>query len=329
MRARWILLAGVIGLVATGLLEVARPTAAAPVTSATSAAHARPARAGSPSFKGDPATATAERGGDLAGKPLPPSLEGTDVDGSLSVDAEGHLVVGPAVIALFDYFFSASGEEPDSVLRGRIAAYARGHLEEPALGEALDLLDRHAAYREAGRALPSMASASPRERLRAIHELRERHFGEDAEALFGDEERKAMAAIARRDAVTDERLSPEERADRLAEVDEGLPAAERAARAQTVIVAQFRADEAALRAAGADEAEVRRFRTGTLGEDATARLEALDRERAAWKERLDTFRREREQRCHGAGDTACETALLQASFDAREQIRVRAVLSLP
>lgn len=328
---RWGMRIGLIGLVATGLFGIdhmAHPWAAAPAKPAKSAV-SRPKAMSPTGPRGEPAKAAVRPEEGAAGAGLPRSLEGTEVDGGLDVDDDGHLVLSPRVIALFDYFFTASGEESDSALRARISAYARERLREPALGEALALLDRYSAYREAGRSLPGAASASPAERLQILHDLRLRHFGDAAEALFGDEERQAKAVVARIGVESDKGLTPEERADRLAEIDDALPAAEKEARAASVSVAQLRADEAALRAGGADEAEVHRFRTGTLGEEATARLEALDRDRAAWKERLDTFRREREQRCHGAGDAACESALLTASFDAREQIRVRAILSMP
>ncbi len=83
----------------------------------------------------------------------PRSLEGTEVDGAFETDAAGHLVVGPRVMALFDYFFSATGEESEDVIGERIAALAAERLSEPALGEALALLDRYEAYRDAGRRL--------------------------------------------------------------------------------------------------------------------------------------------------------------------------------
>src|SRR5262249_44145549 len=103
----------------------------------------------------------------------------------------------------------------------------------------------------------------------------------------------------------------------------------RKARAEATSVLQLREDEETLRQQGADEAEVHRFREGTLGADAADRLDQLDRDRAAWEGRVEGFRGERGARCgDGAGRAACETELLQASFDAREQLRVRVILGL-
>jgi lipase chaperone LimK len=232
------------------------------------------------------------------------------------------------VIALFDYFFSAAGEESDAAIRERIAALAAARLDEPALSEALALLDRYDAYREAGRRLTVPAGASAAERLSAVRELRRRHFGDAADALFGEDERAAEVAIDKSRIAQDETLSPDDRADLLAEADERLPEPIRAARAAAGSVTQLRADEQALRAAGADEAEIHRFRAGTLGPDAADRLDALDRRRAAWKSKIQSVREARHHQCPAAADpAACEAALIEAAFDERERIRARVLLA--
>lgn len=272
--------------------------------------------------------ATEVEGADLP--PAPASLEGTSVDGSLDVGEDGHLVTSARVIALFDYFFAASGEESDAIIRSRISAYAKQHLREPALGEALDLLGSYVAYRKAAASLSAADSKGPAERLAALRSLRRTHFGEAAEALFGAEERLAEAAIAKVDAAKEPAVSADERADRIADADAKLTPPERQARAEMTRVLTFRGDEETLRGAGADEAEIQRFRASTLGEDAAARLGELDRSRAAWKERVEAFRRERDTACgESAAGSACEARLMAASFDEREQIRVRVALASP
>ena len=92
---------------------------------------------------------------------------------------------------------------------------------------------------------------------------------------------------------------------------------------------RLRAEDEALRAAGADEAVLRDHRESTLGPEAAERLGALDRQRAAWKGRIEAFQVERASRCGEGPDLArCEDALLTRAFDPREQIRVRAILAL-
>src|SRR5690606_31538797 len=69
--------------------------------------------------------------------PLPASLRGTDVPGGLAVDAAGHFRATRDALDLFDYYFSASGEEPDEQIRRRIEAEIDGRLASPAREEAL------------------------------------------------------------------------------------------------------------------------------------------------------------------------------------------------
>lgn len=261
---------------------------------------------------------------------LPASLAGTEVDGGLDTGPDGHLLLGPRVIALFDYYLSATGEESDAAIRARIEAHARANLVEPALGEALGLLDRYMAYREAGRTLRIPDGADAAARLAAVRELRHTHFGDAADALFGADERAAEVAIAKSRILQDPAVSPEDREDRIAAADADLPEAARAARARATSVLDLRADEEALRADGAGEDVIRRYRASQVGPEAADRLEALDRERAAFKARIESFRRERDRTCGDVADRkACETRLLESSFDARERIRVQTLLSMP
>ncbi len=261
---------------------------------------------------------------------LPASLAGTEVDGGLDTGPDGHLLLGPRVIALFDYYLSATGEESDAVIRARIEAHARAHLVEPALGEALGLLDRYMAYREAGRTFRIPDGADAAARLAAVRELRHTHFGDAADALFGADERAAEVAIAKSKILQDPAVSPEDREDRIAAADAALPEGARAARVRATSVLDLRADEEALRADGASEDVIRRYRASQVGPEAAERLEALDRERAAFKARIEAFRRERDRTCGDVADRkACETRLLESSFDARERIRVQTLLSMP
>ena len=88
---------------------------------------------------------------------LPASLRGTEVDGALPVDANGNLVVGPAVRRFFDYFLSAAGEESEAALQTRLGAEIRARLDGAAAAQALDLLDRYMEYRARARDLGAEA----------------------------------------------------------------------------------------------------------------------------------------------------------------------------
>jgi len=260
--------------------------------------------------------------------PLPGSLAGTTEDGALRVDADGNLVVGPDVLRFFDYYFSATGEERPEAIRSRIdAAIRRKHLGDRATRQALELLDKYVAYREAARRMGS-SGGDVDARLAALHKLRHDHFGDQADKLFGDEERAVAVAIDQRRVMNDRTLSPEERDKKLAALEATLPPAVREARAESLRPLRERATEEAMRAAGASDDEIRQHRIATDGEEAADRLAALDRTRADWKRRLADFRQARAEIEQNEPDPEqrriAVQKLLDASFTPQEQIRVQA-----
>jgi lipase chaperone LimK len=278
----------------------------------------------------------AKAAGQAAPAELPGSLRGTDVDGALRVGPDGKLKLDPSIIAFFDYFLSASGEESDAAIRARIEAAIRERLDGPAAAEAIALLDKYLAYREAARTMrvPPGTEDDPAARLASVHKLRREQFGEEAaSALFGDEELEGALAVERSRVMKDVSLSPEERAAKLQEIESRLPEEAQRARAEATKPLAQRAEEEAMRAGGATDEQIRQQRVASVGEDAADRLEALDRERAEWKRRVEAFRSERDRLAGRYADEkerqAAEDRLLETSFSAEERLRVRAILKIP
>ncbi|MEP7126677.1 MAG: lipase chaperone, partial [Byssovorax sp.] len=107
-RARGILVLAAALLLASGARRL-HAEATPPPARSTPARAEIPARAAAPAAaKPSPArvapavAAPADQG--------PSSLRGTDEDGSLAADESGNLVVGPGILAFFDYHLSATGE---------------------------------------------------------------------------------------------------------------------------------------------------------------------------------------------------------------------------
>jgi lipase chaperone LimK len=265
----------------------------------------------------------------------PASLRDSEVDGGLALDAAGRFVPNREALRLFDYFLSARGEEPDAALRARIVAEIRERLRADAASDAEAFLERYLAYRAEGAALSGderiAASADLERRLQWLRELRRAHFGAAlAESLFGDEERAAENALARRRVASDPSLSDAERRARLDALEAELPAPARARRDAATLPLRLREEEAALRAAGADDAEIRSVREQMVGVEAAERLARLDRDRAAWQQRVDRYRVARDAlRADASLDPAARDAAVAAlrsrEFDPRERIRIEAL----
>jgi len=267
-----------------------------------------------------------------ASLPLPASLLGTDLDGALLRDVEGRFVPTRDALDLFDYFLSASGEEPDSVIRARIEAAIAARLDDPA--PALELLERYLAYRAEARALfeEENAAALPLERrLQRIRELRRAHFGAQlAGELFAAEEERWRVDVERLHVLRDPALGEEEQASRLAALDAQLPEPVREARSAATAALVLIRDEARLRSEGATEAEIGALREARFGPEAAARLAALDRARAEWNARVAAYRAERERVAalhegDAAAQAAALTALRDAHFEDAELLRVEAL----
>jgi lipase chaperone LimK len=323
-RARGILVLAAALALAFGARRL-HAEASAPPVPPTEARAESPARAPVPAAaKPAPAKIAAAAPGDTG----PSSLRGTEEDGSLAADESGNLVVGPGILAFFDYHLSATGELSPAMIKARILARIHESLPERAAGQASTLLDRYLAYREATRRLRDDGDSASR--LDALHRLRQRIFGDDdAARLFGDQERTDAVALAEQRIHQDPSLTPEERAERLAKLEEGLPEAVRAARARATLPLREQEEEAARRAAGQSDDEIRSYRVATVGEAAADRLEALDAQRDAWTQRLQAYRTARaaiaEKTSDPAAQRAAEAQLLEASFNPQERLRVAAL----
>jgi|GEM_PF-1964238 len=264
---------------------------------------------------------------------LPESLQDTDVPGGLLVDANGNFVATADALDMFEYFFSATGEETAEQIIARIRAEIGKRLRPPADAQASAFFERYLSYRERGMAMGGGGTegADLRAGFEKLKSLRREIFGEEtATALFGEEEAQADISIRQREVAADPDLSDEEKAARIEALYNELPEPLRKAHEQTMAVVNLRRDEARLREQGGDDAAIRALRVERFGEDAADRLEALDREDAAWNARLQNFNTERARiLANGSLSAAAKDAaiahLLQDRFDERERIRVAAI----
>jgi lipase chaperone LimK len=284
------------------------PAAVAETTAARSAASF--ARGLAPSEAAPPSAAPQPNAPPLA--PLPPSLQGTEVDGELRMDAGGRLIVTPETRAFFDYFLSAAGEESPDRLKARMVDGIHARLPARAAAEAVSLLERYLLYRERARAVSTL---DPEIRLRHLRDLRREVFGHSAaEALFGEEEKLDALALEAR------RLRNEA----------GLPPDARRARAEATFPLRLLESERALDGNGVTGEDRRQQREQRWGEAVADRLETLEGARAEWNRRLHDFREARAAllRDDTLGPEQRSSAidgLLARDFTPQERLRVLAL----
>lgn len=235
----------------------------------------------------------------VAPAPLPaptPTEPSPRLAGRLEFGADGAFVATPAALAWIDSFLFAHRHLPDELRRARLEEALRAALPPSAHAGALDLARRNLAFREAARgAFAEGQSAGDLDRhLQWLRELRRRTYGAElAEALFADEEATLRVQLEMRRAA--ERLAddPEAREAALAALAEEWPDEVRERHARTTAPLRLARDTAALREAGASDAEIFALRAERVGPEAAERMAALDAERAAFADRLARYREER------------------------------------
>ncbi|MBK7976303.1 MAG: hypothetical protein IPK07_24550 [Deltaproteobacteria bacterium] len=239
----------------------------------------------------------------------PPSraLEDTTVDGELVAGADGHFQPTAAAIRLFRYFMTANGEWRRDRVRAAIQGEIDARLAPPASTEARAFLEQYFRYLDASRSL-APAGLRARDlagRLEQVGDLQRAIFGDAlADELFGPENDQAAAALER----IVSRLAPERAPGGGDRGGERLSDETRAARERATAPSDGARKVEELRGAGADPAEVRAERVRRYGEEAAARLEDVDHERAEWDARL------------GAHRVARDRILADESLDAAQRV---------
>lgn len=270
---------------------------------------------------------------------LPRSVQGTEVDGAVTADAQGRLQVTRELRNLFDYFLSVVGEEPLSRIRERVAAYLSARLKASATQAGLDLFDRYVAFTQARGQMaqgpddgaPTLSLTQIAERHQQVAALRTRHFsGAEIEAFFGDETREDSFQLQRASILQDAKLSAVDKARRLQTLITALPATLRDRLTPLDTVRDLQALTQDWRARGGTAAELHAARVELVGPQATERLEALDAQRQGWQQRVQAWRQHRSALQADASLSAVQreqalTQWTQSQFTATERLRLNAM----
>ena len=270
--------------------------------------------------------------GNTAPVAMPESLRGTEVDGQLQVDADGNLLITDQLRNLFDYYLSANGEETPEQTQTRIRQQLTSKLDEPARGQALAIFEHYLSYLQAVAkleqdfpVLDDLDALWAREE--AVQRLRASLFSAQVhQAFFAGEEAYNRFTLERLAINRNPDLDPAQRAADIEALRENLPA-----EMQGLLVPQLhqdlRRETQALNEQNAAPEQIRDLRLNLVGPEATARLEALDQQRADWQQRVSEFSRERESILQQPGvasqdKQAAIDALLQERFAPNEQLRI-------
>ena len=271
------------------------------------------------------------------------SHEGTEPDGNLKTPIGSNAAVNNTTLAygelrrLFDYYLSALGEQNLAGITQQIHTELDRNLNPAQAQKARRLLDLYLNFKralvdlEAKPGLAGNAVAAIRQRMLAQQDLRSQYFNaEEIEGMFGFEDRMDADAVARLEITQNEKLSTTQKQQQLAALDASMSPTLRAEREASQVVTRVEQRAADMRAKGASDDEIYRMRATEFDAGAASRLADLDREEAAWKQRIATYLEARSQVLKSQANASASerqhalTALQNSQFNEDERRRLAA-----
>lgn len=253
------------------------------------------------------------------------SLRGTEVDGGISLDANAAVVLDLGMRRLFDYYLSLIGERDLVQIRILLKDQLLIKYNQTNTEKVLQYFDRYTDYLSALVALNIGNLSKPEERLQQVTSLRKKMLREAmALAFFVEEEALATLTLKRMAIANNKKLSADEKAKLLAELD----ASENySARTEADTAALITEQTRQLNASNLTEAQRATEREALWGKEAAARLAKLDQERTQWDARIEQYvlARSRIDANHDLSASAraqAIAALQSQQFNAVEQRRI-------
>lgn len=242
------------------------------------------------------------------------SLRGTAVDGGVTVGFAGRVEPDVAMRRLFDYYLSLLGEtDLDGIRQLLREDLQQRPLDAGQQAAVMALFGRYVAYQQARTALAAPAAGDLASRLAEDRALRQRLLGPALAQAFYPQADADDARLLRALAHAD---TPDP-----ATADE---------RAVATVAATIQAQTEQLSAASITPAERHAERAASWGNAAAERLDALDRQRAQWQQRLDAFAAEvsalqRDASLDDAQRRVAMQRLLDQRFHGPERLQAQAM----
>lgn len=233
---------------------------------------------------------------------LAPSLQGTEIDCPIQVDANGRLILTVGIRSCFDYFFSSLGEKTETELISDIRQYLKATLPDSASSYASYLLDQYVAYTHALKNLKPTSSFTTGDAegfqkvLDQMYKVQQQFFNsEEINALFGNERNLNQFNIDQMRIHANKSLNAQQKATELANLIDQLPSTLADGVRVSMQFAELQQLTKEIQEKGGSAQEIRNMRESLLGAEAADRLEKVDQEEAGWQKQVNSYLSEREQ----------------------------------
>lgn len=227
---------------------------------------------------------------------LPNALVPPAAPGMFSLNQDGALIVDPAVAYKLDILLAQLPERATLQEMQRVEERVKAGLPDDAAREAVDLLRRYAAYRNAETELELSArrdGTTAETLLGQLIALRRTHLGPAvADAMFASREAQAMFGIQSVRIQADPALNGKEKRQRIESLRQSLPAEANALdedAAGTRAVHALEEEVEVLRQRGTPESEVWQMRLRALGPEGARHITEMEKQRLEWERRYQVF----------------------------------------
>ena len=242
---------------------------------------------------------------------LPRSLQGTDVDGEIIIDANKQLVVTEGLRRLFDYFLSALGEEDEATIIQRVESYIRNHTPEPAASQAVAIFNQYINYlkqlkqiEERYGNLQMQATKNGEldlnmvaQRQQDISKIRQQNFdAETIKAFFGADDEYDAYSISMLNIEQDKQLSDTQKAAARQDYVSRMPDNSTKANIQQQANLNELIDRTEqMKKQGATPEALYNMRRELVGEAAAGRLASVDQEDNNFDKRFNQYQAQKQQ----------------------------------
>lgn len=241
---------------------------------------------------------------------LPRSFVNTQIDGQFKINKDGELLITEDIIQIFDYFFTALGDESEEQVIARIQAYIHNQLQEPARFQALKLLESVVATKKELAQLDEQVFISNleneqtddfsvqalRQKKNQIHNIRLKHLPLEAvDTFYGDEYIYDNYSLKRMELMRDSNLNPLDKSQKLAQLKQQLPEKMRESINKSHQITELETLTQQLKEQGGSAEEIKQLHINLIGEQAANRLAKVEQQQKQWQTRVDNWLTVREQ----------------------------------
>jgi lipase chaperone LimK len=233
----------------------------------------------------------------------PASLAESPTPAALQMTESGGLIINLRIRELFEYYLTASGEEPLENIIARIKHAMAAQLDSAAYAEAEALLEGYLQFRNNAGVIINRYNEEVTadtdklallfEMKQAVRQSRSDYLPSDAiDSFFAEEDAYDAYMHGKASILGNTALSEAEKEQELQLLELDTPQSVIASDKASRQISNLRQQEKRLRDEGAGDDAINALRERELGAESAERLARLDEKRRDWDNRMDNYRKE-------------------------------------